>query len=203
MHEALNFDHLARRVDGISEKQIQAHLGLYKGYVAKLNEIWSKLQTADRSTPNYSFNEWSELKRREPVAYNGTLLHELYFGNLGGAGSVPSDDLAAAIARSFGTYDAWVVDLKAAAASSHGWVLLVEDEAHGKLLNSLVHSEHHAGLLAGTRPILAFDCWEHAYMIDFGTKKADYLEAFVRNIDWTVVDGRSRPAPARGSAQGR
>ena len=73
-----NFDHLlGGRAKGLSDEQLQAHFKLYHGYVEKLNEIRERLDGADRSSPNYSFNEYSELKRREPVAYNGTVLHEL------------------------------------------------------------------------------------------------------------------------------
>lgn len=63
---------------GLSDLQLEAHFTLYQGYVKKLNEIREKLGSADRSAPNYSYNEYSELKRREPVAYNGTVLHDLW-----------------------------------------------------------------------------------------------------------------------------
>jgi Fe-Mn family superoxide dismutase len=83
-HEPKDFRRLISECRGfLSEKQLQAHFTLYEGYVKKLNEIESSLQQADREKANYSFGEYSELRRREPVAYNGTVLHELYFENLG------------------------------------------------------------------------------------------------------------------------
>ena len=76
-HEPKDFRRLVSECRGfLSEKQLDAHFTLYQGYVKKLNEIWDKLGNADRSAPNYSYNEYSELKRREPVAFNGTVLHE-------------------------------------------------------------------------------------------------------------------------------
>ena len=93
-----NYEHLIGKVEGLSETQLKAHFTLYAGYVNKLNEIEEKLGKVDK-TANYSYAEYSELRRREPVAYNGTFLHELYFDNLGGAGtSAPEAFKTAALA---------------------------------------------------------------------------------------------------------
>ena len=86
--EPKNFEHLlGGNAKGLTDAQLRAHFTLYQGYVKKLNEIRDKLAKVDRGAPNYSFNEYSELKRREPVAFNGTVLHELYFENLGNDGA--------------------------------------------------------------------------------------------------------------------
>ena len=103
-HVAKDFSALKGSLDGFSDKQLDAHFTLYNGYVTKLNEIEEKLKTADRSKANYSFNEYSELKRREPVPFNGTYLHELYFENLVGPGGQPSDQLKKAASDSFGSW---------------------------------------------------------------------------------------------------
>src|SRR4029078_8038470 len=90
--EPKNFDHLlCGNAKGLSDLQLKAHFTLYQGYVKKLNEIWEKLGKADRSAPNYSFNEFSELKRRELVAFNGTVLHEMYFENIGNGSTQPNE----------------------------------------------------------------------------------------------------------------
>src|SRR5438874_5121345 len=91
-HVAKDFSALKGSLDGFSDKQLDAHFTLYNGYVTKLNEIEEKLKTADRSKANYSFNEYSELKRRECVAFNGTYLHQLYFENLSGKGGEPRSE---------------------------------------------------------------------------------------------------------------
>ncbi len=189
-HDVRNFDHLLGKLKNISDNQLKAHFGLYQGYVKKLNEIWDALKTADRSTPNYSYNPYSELRRREPVAFNGSILHELYFENLGNDGAAPSDQLKKLATESFGSWEDYIKDAKAAAGSSHGWVLTVWDGNHKRLLNNLIQSEHHVGLFANTHVVLAFDVWEHAYMIDHGTKKADYVAAFVDNVNWKPVNER-------------
>lgn len=189
-YEAKNYEHLLGKLK-ISDDQLKAHFTLYQGYVKKLNEIWEKLSKADRSTPNYSFNEYSELKRREPVAYNGTFLHEFYFENLTAAGKTqPTPSIKQRFADSYGSFDSWVSDFKAAAMSAHGWALLVYDPLDKKLKTNLVQSEHHVGLFVNTKVILALDVWEHAYAIQYGIKKADYVTAFFENLNWDAVVSR-------------
>ena len=188
-HEAKDFSHLLGNLDGISDEQLQAHFGLYQGYVKKINEVEEKLKAADRAATNYSFGEYSELKRREVVPFNGTYLHEMYFENLAKDGGEMSDGLANEIADAFGSIDAYYEDLKAAAASTPGWVVTTKNKRDGKVHNYILY-EHHVGLPVDQDIILALDCWEHAFMIDYGTKKAEYLDAFVRNVNWSVVNGR-------------
>lgn len=188
-HVAKDFNHLKGALDGFSDKQLDAHLFLYGGYVAKLNEIEEKLKAADRSKANYSFNEFSELKRREAVAFNGTYLHQLYFENLAAKGGEPSDAFKAAVTAAFGSWDAYVADLKGSAASTPGWVLTTRNRIDGAIHNYIMY-EHHIGLPAHQDILLALDCWEHAFFIDFGVKKADYLAAFLKNVKWTEVNAR-------------
>ncbi len=188
--EAKNFDSLLGKTKGLSDHQLQEHFKLYKGYVAKLNEIHGKLATADRGAPNYSFSDYSELRRREPVAFNGTVLHELYFENLGDGSAVASDGLKALVSGSFGSWDAYLADTKAALLSGHGWTTLVWDASAGKLYNNLIQSEHHVGLLANTTVVAAFDAWEHAYFYDYQTTKAKYVDAILSGANWSVVGQR-------------
>lgn len=188
--KARNFDRLIGTLKGFSEKQIRQHLGLYQGYVNKYNEIQEKLAKVERSAANYSFGEYSELRRREVVPFNGTYLHELYFENLspqGGQG--PSGELRQAIARDFGSVDDWEKDLFACGTSTPGWVLLTVNKTDNKLHHYIVF-EHHIGLPLHVEPVLALDCWEHAFMIDYGTNKADYMKAFLTNVDWEVCAKR-------------
>ncbi len=191
--EPKNFDHLlGGHVKGLSDAQLTAHLSLYKGYVNKLNEITTRLATADRGAANYSFNDYSELRRREPVAFNGTVLHELYFENLGDGSKAAGEGTRKLLADSFGSVDAWLADAKACLLSSHGWTLLAYDAGTGKLLHNLVQSEHHVGLFANVHVVGAVDAWEHAYFFDYQAGKAKYVEAVLSGLDWSVIEGRLR-----------
>lgn len=188
-HEAKNYDHLLGKLDGISEAQVKAHLGLYQGYVNKLNEIETELTRADPKGGNYSYNPYSELKRRESVAFNGAYLHELYFDNLAAPGQTPGPAFVAAAQKSFGSVEAWMAHTKGAAASTPGWVLTTYNRVD-KALHNYIMFEHHVGLPVHQDVVLALDCWEHAYMVDYSTQKPKYLEAFLKNIDWSVVEQR-------------
>lgn len=188
-HTAKDFSGLLGTLQGLSDAQLQAHFTLYEGYVKKINEIEEKLMTVDRSLANYSFGEYSELKRREAVAFNGTYLHELYFENMKGMPTEGSAQLKAALEASFGSMENWEKDMRAAAASTPGWVLLTFNKMDKKLHHYIMF-EHHMNYPVHQVPLMALDCWEHAFMIDYGIKKPDYLNAFMKNLNWDVMNER-------------
>src|SRR5215510_9508231 len=113
-HKPRNFDRLKSELRGaLSEAQLEAHFTLYQAYVKALATIEERLKRVDRNAPSYSFSEYSELRRREPVAYNGTVLHELYFDNLGATGERPPQEFRRAVESAFGSWDDYVADCKA------------------------------------------------------------------------------------------
>jgi Fe-Mn family superoxide dismutase len=177
-------------MQGFSEALIKNHFTLYQGYVSNTNkilEILSQMAKENRlSTP-----EFAELKRRLGWEFDGMRLHEYYFENLGGRGQINSDGrLYKAIEKSFGSYDAWEKEFKAIGSMRGiGWVVLYQDQMEGRLINFWIN-EHDVGHPCGLNPLLIMDVFEHAYMIDYGLKKADYIEAFFKNIDWQVVEAR-------------
>jgi Fe-Mn family superoxide dismutase len=184
-----NFDYLVGQIEGISERQLRAHFGLYQGYVKKSNALEEKLKDADPKSANSSYSEYSELQRRRAVPYNGAYLHELYFENLTGKKSEPSPELKSAIETAFGRVETWIEDIRGGMLSGHGWTLLVKSRRDGTLRNNVVE-EHHSGLFIEQDILLALDGWEHAYMIDYGTSKSEYIEVLINNIDWEVVNRR-------------
>ncbi|MBI5694531.1 MAG: Fe-Mn family superoxide dismutase [Nitrospirae bacterium] len=135
--------------------------------------------------------EYAEMKRRLGWEWNGMRLHELYFGNLGGDGKLDAGGkLAKKMAASFGSVEAWEKDFRATGAMRGiGWVVLYEDSSDGRLVNFWIN-EHDTAHPAGCRPLLIMDVFEHAYMTDYGIKRADYIGAFFRNIDWASAEGR-------------
>lgn len=187
-HEAKDFSHLLGNIDGMSNKLLEAHFGLYAGYVARLNLMEAELQKTDKSHTNYSWGHWSELKRREAVALNGAYLHELYFENLLAKGA-PSAELTAAIDEAFGDYDNFVADIKSTALCTIGWVVVTKSRIDGKLHTYLL-TEHHTGFPVHQDIVLVLDSYEHAFAIDYGTDRGSYIDAFVKNINWNVVNDR-------------
>ncbi|MBI1753526.1 MAG: hypothetical protein HY014_03495 [Acidobacteria bacterium] len=199
-YEPMNYEYLrGGAIKGFSDSQLELHFTLYKGYLTKLNEIEEKLISANNSKPNYSFNEYSELKRREAVAFNGSFLHELYFENLG-ADTQTSPELEKAMDAQGGV-DKILADLKAAALGGPGWALLTQNRRDGKLHTYFV-AEHHLGMPIDQDLLLVLDSWEHAFMVDFGMRRSDYINAFLENIKWSQVSRRFANAKLRHSGEG-
>lgn len=177
-------------MNSFSETLLKNHFILYQGYVTNTNKI---LDTLDQMLKEgkTAAPEFSELKRRLGWEFNGMRLHEYYFENLGGESATNKDGkLARKIADDFGSYEAWEKDFKAVGAMRGvGWVTLYQDSTDGRLINFWIN-EHDVSHPAGCNPVLIMDVFEHAFMIDYGLKRADYIEAFFRNIDWSAVEAR-------------
>jgi len=179
-------------MEGFSETLLKNHFTLYQGYVTNTNRLTDTLhqmlKDGKTNTPEYS-----ELKRRFGWEFNGMRLHEYYFENLGGKEELDrAGKLFKKISDDFGSFEAWEKDFKAVGAMRGiGWAVLYQDPANGKLIN-FWSNEHDAGHPAGGTPILILDVFEHAFMIDYGLRKADYIGAFFKNIHWKAAEARLR-----------
>jgi len=177
-------------MSGFSEALLKNHFTLYQGYVANTNKL---LETLDNMLKEEKAGspEYAELKRRLGWEWNGVRLHEYYFENFGGNGIFSGDGkLAKLINDSFGSFENWMKDFKATGTMRGiGWVILYQDLFTGKLINFWIN-EHDMGHPAGGNPLLVMDVFEHAFMLDYGLKRADYIEAFFRNINWQEVEKR-------------
>lgn len=181
---------------GISDKTLEMHFKLYEGYVKETNRLNEQISIIlkdgridEEETPAYS-----ELKRRLGFEFNGMVLHELYFENLTSKGSgdpPPSSLLTQKIEESFGEYARWKADFAGVGKMRGvGWAICFEDPSSGRLSNHWINL-HETGNVAGFRPILVMDVWEHAFLLDY--KPADrskYIEAFFTNVDWNAADAR-------------
>jgi superoxide dismutase, Fe-Mn family len=179
-------------MEGFSETILKNHFTLYQGYVTNTNKVLDTLaqmlKDDKAGTP-----EFAELKRHVGWEFNGMRLHEYYFENLGGKTPLDQNSpLAKKLTGEFGSYDAWEKDFKATGAMRGiGWVVLYQDITNGKLINCWIN-EHDVAHPAGCNPILIMDVFEHAFMIDYGLKRADYIGAFFKNIDWLAVGARMK-----------
>ncbi len=177
-------------MEGFSETLLKNHFTLYQGYVTNTNKVLDTLDAMLKEGKTAA-PEFAELKRRLGWEFNGMRLHELYFGNLGGKGSLnASGKLAKKLVEDFGSLEAWEKDFRAVGAMRGiGWAVLYEDSASGRLINFWVN-EHDVAHPAGCIPILIMDVFEHAFMLDYGLKRADYIEAFFKNVDWSAAEAR-------------
>lgn len=189
-YEAKDFSKLLG-MEGFSDTLLNNHFTLYKGYVTNTNkalEILDAMLKEDKM--GY---EYGEVKRRLGWEFNGMRLHELYFGNLGGKAALDKNGkLGKKLAADFGSYEAWEKDFKAVGGMRGiGWVALYQDTTNGKLINFWIN-EHDVGHPSGCAPILIMDVFEHAFMTDYQLKKADYIAAFFKNINWAEVEKRMK-----------
>ncbi len=177
-------------MEGFSETLLKNHFTLYQGYVTNTNKVLDTLEQmlkdGKTGTP-----EFAELKRRLGWEFNGMRLHEYYFENLGGKGGLDkAGKLGKKLNDSFGNYESWEKDYKSTGTMRGiGWVILYQDNLSGKLMNFWIN-EHDVSHPAGCNPILIMDVFEHAFMLDYGLKRADYIEAFFKNIEWKTVEAR-------------
>jgi superoxide dismutase, Fe-Mn family len=178
------------KMQGISEKTMTEHYKLYEGYIKKYNEIMQKLsdlKDEDYAAANQVYSLIRELKMELTFAIGGVKNHEIYFAHLGGKGGRPEGDLLEQIVKDFGSYEKWEQDLKATAIGARGWVWLAWDQDYGYLFNYLGDSQNTFPVWNAI-PIMALDTYEHAYFIDYGAARAKYVEAFLQNLDWKVVE---------------
>jgi len=179
-------------MEGFSETLLNNHFTLYQGYVTNTNKLLDSL-AAMLKEGKMATLEYAELKRRLGFEFNGMRLHEYYFENLGGKGALDkSGKLGKKLAEEFGSYEDWERDFRATATMRGiGWTILYQDNLTGRIWNQWIN-EHETGHPAGCIPLLVLDVFEHAFMIDYGLKRADYIEAFFKNINWSVVESRLR-----------
>jgi len=172
---------------GFSDDLLKNHFRLYGGYVANTNKLLDLLKETEPGTPQFA-----ELKRRFGWEFNGMRLHELYFENMSKKPVELGDDslLYKKMKEVFGSGEGCEKDFKATGAMRGiGWTILAYDKEGDRLFNIWIN-EHDAGYLAGASPILVMDVFEHAYVLDYGLKRADYIDAFISTIDWSVVENR-------------
>jgi len=175
-----------QRIKGMSEKLIVSHYeNNYGGAVKRLNAITAQLGELDfAKAPVFVVNG---LKREELIAANSMILHELFFASLGEE-SEPDAAMREALARDFGSFERWRAEFAAmgkAQGGGSGWVLLTYSPRDRRLVNQW--AADHTTTLAGGRPILALDMYEHAYHMDYGAKAAAYVDAFMQAINWPNV----------------
>lgn len=169
---------------GFSDALLKQHFELYAAYVKSANGFHDELGASSPAKPPTP--AWSELKRRFGWEWNGMRLHEIYFENLTKSAGVSGRDslLAARIARDFGSRETWEKEFRATGSlRGIGWAALVWDQGARRLFNIWI-DEHDRGALAGCPIVLLMDVFEHAFMTDYGTRRAEYIDAFLAAVDW-------------------
>ena len=175
----------------ISKETIAFHHGKHlAGYVNNLNGLLEGSPLAGLSLEEIVCKATGGILNNAGQILN----HELYFGQFKApqAGNKPTGQLAEAIDRDFGSFEAFKEEFQKAGATlfGSGWVWLSADK-DGKLV---ITQETNASnpIQKGMKPLLTFDVWEHAYYLDYQNRRADHLSALWDIVDWKVVEKRKR-----------
>lgn len=180
-------------LEGISQKQIDVHLKLYEGYVKHINLLREQIvDLSNQDAEKYAFAIES-VRRRMGFEFNGMRMHEFYFPQWeGGPSAEPRGSaMDKAVSEKYGSWDGFLQHFKQVGMSrGSGWCSFVWD-AKGKKPHVVWTVDHELGTLADVDVILAMDMWEHAYMVDYlPAEKAKHIEAFFKNLNWSVVENR-------------
>jgi Fe-Mn family superoxide dismutase len=182
-------------LEGLSEKQVKVHLGLYEGYVKNVNLIMETLKGyaayGDKATEGDKY-AITELRRRFAFEFDGMRMHEYYFEQLenGNKKIENGSALENAIKEKYGEKGLEAHVREVAGSRGIGWVV-VYYEPTLKTLQTVFVGDHEVGQLAGLPILLALDLWEHAYMVDYvPAEKKNYIDAFFANLNWSVIEKR-------------
>lgn len=180
-------------LNGISDRTLEIHFALYRGYIENTNLLAERILEMTRKGEASGKNPaFAEVVRRLGFEYGGMILHEYYFENLAPKGKgTPSRELTRALEESFESFANWQ---KAFAAVGEmrgvGWAILYQDPVTGRLSNHWIEL-HQDGVPSGFKPILVMDVWEHAFVLDYEpAERSKYIEAFFSNVNWDVLQSR-------------
>ena len=170
-------------IDGISDRAVAVHLGLYEGYVKNLNAHYTAIQgSKDNETV-------SALTRRISFELAGVVNHERYFGALeGGPTPIPNGALKTCVEKTFGSFDTFIKCIKHETAIMRGigWVVVAYDQTRDQI-HMLWVSDHELGNV-NLPSVLSLDMWEHSYMVDYEPKdKGKYVDAYLNAVNWETV----------------
>jgi len=187
-HEIVPLPFVPAKLKGLTAAMLTSHHdNNYAGAVKNLNKVELEFAKVNKDTPGYIV---SSLRERELTYTNSVILHEHYFGNLGGDGKV-SGAIDKRLTAQFGSAARWEELFRASAMSlggGSGWVILDANFHTGDL--RIYATSGHSQSVAFGQPLLVLDMFEHAYAIDFGAAHAKYIDAFFQNVSWAEVDKR-------------
>jgi Fe-Mn family superoxide dismutase len=185
--DSVNFQH---NTPVVSQKQFNAHTTLYKGYITSINQTDKTLKTQpEYDTANASGGHYRGWKKTETYSLNGVILHELYFQNLGNSPSTPGPKTTKLLNKYFQNYNNWKECFTACAKSARGWCILSYEQRTPSCRNILLDL-HDEGHIANAFPIIILDMYEHAYFLDYATDKASYINRFIDNLPWEIIEKR-------------
>ena len=173
----------------ISKQTLEFHHGKHlAGYVNNLNVLLKESPLAGLSLEEIVCKADGGILNNAGQILN----HNLYFGQFFApkADNMPVGELAAAIVRDFGSFEAFKDEFqkKGATLFGSGWVWLSADKDDKLIITQETNAAN--PIQKGLKPLLTFDVWEHAYYLDYQNRRPDHLAALWQIIDWNVIENR-------------
>ena len=190
MYEKIKLPYSLKDFEGyISEENLENHYNiLYEGYVNNFNKVLKELETA-RLSENY--DNIKALEKDLAFQGAGAILHSWFFENLTPGKSEMPKDLKRKIEEDFGGIEVFKKQFTKSTTKieGSGWGILGYNKALNKLI--ILQAEKHSNLsIWDFTPILIVDAWEHAYYLDYKTKREEYINKVLEIINWDVVNKR-------------
>ena len=174
----------------LSREVLELHHGAHHAaYVKGANDTLEKLDEARRER---QFAHIGQLEKNLAFNVAGHVLHSLLWKNLApGSDGAPQGELAQGIQRDFGSFEAFKDQFTAASAAvqGSGWGALSWEPLGRRLLVEQVY-DHQGNTGNSTVPILVADMWEHAYYLQYRNKRAEWIQALWKLVNWSDVAER-------------
>jgi superoxide dismutase, Fe-Mn family len=178
----------------ISGQIMELHHGKHhKTYVEKANETLEQMDEARRRN---DFSRVAGLEKALAFNLSGHVLHSIFWKNMTPkGGDRPTAELARAIERDFGSFEAFQAQLTEVAATvmGSGWGALIYEPIAQRLLTCQIY-DHQSNLSQGGVALLVIDAWEHAYYLQYKNQKAAFFKAVWNLWNWNDVEARYQAA---------
>lgn len=178
----------------IDEKTMEIHHQKHHGaYVTNLNNALEGKSEFESWTIEEVLKNLDKLPEeiRQVVKNNGGghYNHSLFWESLTPGGKPMSPSFEAKIIDTFGSVEEFKAKFKDAALKrfGSGWAWLVSDAGSLKVVSTL---NQDAPISDGLTELLGLDVWEHAYYLNYQNRRADYIDAFWKVVDWLIVESR-------------
>jgi Fe-Mn family superoxide dismutase len=182
-----NFNYIIPKIKGIHPDLMKMHFKLYEGLTHATNKTLQEIEKTKTNSLIYD-----ALKKRLSFFYNGMKLHELFFEAMDSGKNEMPENVKSELIKSFGSVDNWTEDFKKSGEIVDiGFVALVRDRKNNKLMNIFI-TEFEVGDFIEVDYLLVMDVWEHAYITQFGLDINKYINVFLKNINWSIVNDRMK-----------
>jgi Fe-Mn family superoxide dismutase len=122
-------------------------------------------------------------------AHNHALFWEIMGPKSAGAGSTPTGKVGEIITSTFGGFDKFKEQFKAAATGrfGSGWAWLIK---RGQKFEIISTANQDSPIMEGAFPVMGLDVWEHAYYLKYQNRRPDYIDAWWNVVNWKAIEDR-------------